>query len=205
MLSSASRGAEVGLGLVPFLGIVGGSFLPDSDEAEFLVNIETPPGSSLDYTKLKSEEVARLARGLDGALYTYVTIGGRTESVDEAIVYVRLKPKTQRRRQPLLEAELRAKLVQLGGVTASIGSGNFENQKQIQLQLRGPDVTELNRLAQILQAEVKKVPGAVDVGLSTRGQKPEILVALDRGLAGSLGVSVGQIGQTLRVAFAGLD
>ena len=195
----------VGALALPFLGLVGGSFLPDSDEAEFLVNIDTPPGSSLDYTKLKSEEVARLARGLDGALYSYTTIGGRTESVDQSIVYVRLKPKHERQRQSILKAELRAKLSKLGGVTASIGSGNFENQKQIQLQLRGPDVTELNRLAQIVQAEVKKVPGAVDVGLSTRGQKPEIDVALDRGLAGSLGVSVGQVGQTLRVAFAGLD
>ena len=195
----------VGALALPFLGLVGGSFLPDSDEAEFLVNIDTPPGSGLDYTKLKSEEVARLARGLDGALYTYTTIGGRTESVDQSIVYVRLKPKSERQRQSILKAELRARLVKLGGVTASIGSGNFENQKQIQLQLRGPDVQELNRVANILQAEVKKVPGAVDVGLSTRGQKPEILVALDRGLAGSLGVSVGQIGQTLRVAFAGLD
>src|SRR3954464_1558073 len=47
----------VGALALPFLGLVGGSFLPDSDEAEFLVNIDTPPGSGLDYTKLKSEEV----------------------------------------------------------------------------------------------------------------------------------------------------
>ena len=195
----------VGALALPALGLVGGGFLPDSDEAEFLINIETPPGSSLDYTKLKSEEVARLARNMSEVLYTYTTIGGRTESVDESIVYVRLKPKSQRERQPIVEARLRAQLVRLGGVTASIGSGNFENQKQIQLQLRGPELDELNRLAQLLKSEVQQVPGAVDVGLSTRGQKPEIDVTVDRGLAGSLGVSVGQIGQTLRVAFAGLD
>ena len=49
----------VGALALPMLGLVGGGFLPDSDEAEFLINIETPPGSSLDYTKMKSEEVAR--------------------------------------------------------------------------------------------------------------------------------------------------
>src|SRR5690606_31547903 len=32
-----------------------------------------------------------------------------------------------------------------------------------------------------------------------------IEVALDRGLAGAVGVSVGQVAQTLRIAFAGLD
>jgi HAE1 family hydrophobic/amphiphilic exporter-1 len=49
------------------------------------------------------------------------------------------------------------------------------------------------------------VTGAVDVGLSTKGQKPELDVQVDRGLAGSLGVTVGQVAQALRPAFAGID
>ena len=52
---------------------------------------------------------------------------------------------------------------------------------------------------------MRKVPGAVDVALSTKGQKPELDVQLDRGLAGSLGVTVGQVAQALRPAFAGID
>jgi HAE1 family hydrophobic/amphiphilic exporter-1 len=49
------------------------------------------------------------------------------------------------------------------------------------------------------------VPGAADVGLSTKGQKPELDVNVDRGLAGALGLSVGQVAQALRAAFAGVD
>jgi HAE1 family hydrophobic/amphiphilic exporter-1 len=49
------------------------------------------------------------------------------------------------------------------------------------------------------------VPGAVDVGLSTKGQKPELNVELNRGVAGALGVTVGQVAQALRPAFAGID
>jgi HAE1 family hydrophobic/amphiphilic exporter-1 len=45
----------------------------------------------------------------------------------------------------------------------------------------------------------------VDIGLSTKGQKPELDVQLDRALAGSLGVTVGQVAQALRPAFAGID
>jgi HAE1 family hydrophobic/amphiphilic exporter-1 len=52
---------------------------------------------------------------------------------------------------------------------------------------------------------MRQVPGAVDVGLSTKGQKPELDVQVDRGLAGSLGVTVGQVAQALRPAFAGID
>jgi HAE1 family hydrophobic/amphiphilic exporter-1 len=52
---------------------------------------------------------------------------------------------------------------------------------------------------------VRSVPGAVDVGLSTKGQKPELDVQLNRGVAGSLGITVGQVAQALRPAFAGID
>jgi HAE1 family hydrophobic/amphiphilic exporter-1 len=52
---------------------------------------------------------------------------------------------------------------------------------------------------------MRQVPGAVDVDLSTKGQKPELEVQIDRGLAGSLGLTVGQVAQALRPAFAGID
>jgi HAE1 family hydrophobic/amphiphilic exporter-1 len=45
----------------------------------------------------------------------------------------------------------------------------------------------------------------VDIGLSTKGQKPELEVDLDRGVAGTLGVTVGQVAQSLRPAFAGIE
>ena len=196
----------VGALALPALGIVGGEFIPVSDNSEMLINIETPPGSNLAYTKVKAEEAAALARAMKEVQYTYTTIGGNTEAVDTGMVYVRLSPKHSRARaQHEIEAALRNQLVRLGGVTASLGNGSFDNTKQIQLQLQGQDSRELNRLATLIEAEFRKVPGAVDIGLSTRGQKPEVEIAVDRGLAGSLGVTVGQTAQALRVAFAGLD
>jgi HAE1 family hydrophobic/amphiphilic exporter-1 len=191
---------------LPALGFVGGSFFPVQDVSEFNILIQTPPGSNLEYTMLKSEEAARLARAKSEVAYTYTTIGGQTGAVDEGTVYVRLKPRADRdRHQELVSTELRGELGRLGGVTASISTGSFDNQKQIQLQIRGPDAAELNRLAEAIAAQVAQVPGAVDIGLSTRGQKPELDVRIDRGLAGSLGVTAGSIAQALRVAFAGVD
>ena len=205
MVALAALSFVIALAL-PALGILGGSFFPVQDVSEFNILVEAPPGSSLEYTRLKTEEAARLARAKPEVAYTYATIGGRTGAVDEGTVYVRLKPKADRQRhQEDVSTEVRAELQRLGGVTASISSGSFDNAKQIQLQLRGADTRELMRLADAIQKEVRQVTGAVDVGLSTRGQKPELDVQIDRGLAGSLGVTVGQIGQALRVAFAGVD
>ena len=52
---------------------------------------------------------------------------------------------------------------------------------------------------------VEQTKGAVDIALSSKGQRPELTVDLDRGLAGSLGLTVGQVAQSLRPAFAGID
>jgi HAE1 family hydrophobic/amphiphilic exporter-1 len=192
---------------MPAMGYLGGGFFPVQDVSEFIVQIETPPGSSLEYTKRKAEEAAALARAKsDEVLYTYTTIGSLTGAVDEGTIYVRLTPKAGRvRHQDTIAAELREDYMKLGGVTASISSGRLDNQKQIQVQVRGTDTRELTRIADEVIAQVRQVPGAVDVGFSTRGQKPELDVRIDRALAGTLGVTVADVAQTLRPAFAGID
>ncbi|MGE0592852.1 MAG: efflux RND transporter permease subunit [Vicinamibacterales bacterium] len=197
----------VGALALPAAGFIGGGFFPVTDDGEFTITLETPPGSNLAYTMAKAEEVAILARAREGEVqYTYATVGGRGDAVDEGAVFVKLTPKADRvRSQADIAASIRRDAGRLTGVTAAIGGGFADGQKQIQLQVRGPDIAELNRLAEEVVAAVRDVPGAVDVGLSTRGQKPELDVQLDRGLAGSLGVTVGQVAQSLRPAFAGID
>jgi HAE1 family hydrophobic/amphiphilic exporter-1 len=49
------------------------------------------------------------------------------------------------------------------------------------------------------------VPGAVDVDLSTKGRRPELEVSVERVLASQLGITLGQVAQALRPAFAGID
>jgi HAE1 family hydrophobic/amphiphilic exporter-1 len=53
----------------------GFGFVPDSDRGELEVAVETPPGSNLEYTRIKAEEVARIARSHPEVAYTYTTIG----------------------------------------------------------------------------------------------------------------------------------
>src|SRR6478672_3199216 len=94
----------------------------------------------------------------------------------------------------------------IGGAQVSVFTSGFGGAfKSIQIQMKGDDARVLTGLAQRAAAEAAKVPGAVDVGLSTRGQKPELEIQLNRGLAGSLGITVGQVAQSLRPAFAGID
>ena len=191
---------------LPVMGYIGAGFVPEMDESEFTLSIETPPGSNLAYTRAKAEELSRIARRQPEVRYTYVSVGGQGEAVDEGTVFVKLTPKAERSRpQSAIVADIRRDMGQVAGVSPSISTGFNEGEKQIQLQLQGPDAGQLAALADAVVAEVRQVPGAVDVGLSTKGQKPELDVQVDRGLAGSLGVTIGQVAQALRPAFAGID
>ncbi|HST61236.1 MAG TPA: efflux RND transporter permease subunit [Longimicrobium sp.] len=203
---AALVGMFLAIGASPTAMKLGFEFFPKDDSSEFEVEIDTPPGSSLEYTKLKSEEVAAMARRIPEVRYTYTTIGGRGGAVDEGRVYVRLLPKADRERgQEEISSAMREEAKRVGGATAALSTGNFGGVKQIMIQLQGPDIAVLNGLAEQVRAQVQQVPGAVDISLSTKGQKPELTVNLDRGLAGSLGVTAAQVAQALRPAFAGLD
>jgi HAE1 family hydrophobic/amphiphilic exporter-1 len=200
------------VGALVLQGMYGGAgFVPVSDNSEMEILVETPPSSNMEYTRLKVEEVSRVVSSHPEVAYTYAAIGTplplRSPGVDQALIYVRLNPKdTRKLSQDALGNIIRGEVTKVGGAKVSVFTSGFGGAfKAIQLELRGPDARVLNSLAEQMQKEVEKVPGAVDVGLSTRGQKPELEVEMRRGLAGRLGVTVGQVAQSLRPAFAGLD
>ena len=200
-------GSFIGALALPAVGLVGASFFGTEDQSEVIVAIETPPGSNLAYTQIKAEEAARMARAhKDIVRFTYTTTGGQTGDVNVGQVYVRLVPKKDRN----IGAEdfgrqLRKEVGQIGGAQMSVFTNTFGgDQKQIQIQLRGGTIKSMTPAAELIADQVRNVKGAVDVGLSTKGQKPELSVDINRGLAGSLGVTVAQVAQSLRPAFAGI-
>jgi HAE1 family hydrophobic/amphiphilic exporter-1 len=195
---------------------VGGGFVPMSDRSEVFIEVQTPPGSNLEYTKMKTEEAARIARAHgDLVRYTFSTIGSSTIAIpgaslaaaDLGSLYVRMVPKAGRNISQYEFGEiLRKEMPQVGGAQIAVFTSGFGGaRKQIQLELRGKESGMLNQLADSIVKLAKNVPGAVDIGLSSKGQKPELEIQLNRDLAGSLGVTVGQVAQALRPAFAGVD
>jgi HAE1 family hydrophobic/amphiphilic exporter-1 len=194
--------------VIPPTRPVGVGFFPEDDRSEFIVNLETPPGSNMAYTRLKAQEAARITRAHPEVRYTYTTLGGGASgTVDEGNIYVRLTPMNERKRSAEEMAQvLRNEMKNVAGVKLSVFTNDFAGgRKQLQFQLKGNDIAALNQAAAQVEEIVRNTPGAVDISLSTKGQKPELEVDLNRGVAGSLGVTVGQVAQALRPAFAGID
>ena len=193
------------------IGKLGSTFFPGEDNGVVFVKVETPPGSNLDYMRLKVVEMQRLIRKYPEVRFSLATIGGQSGAVDEANILVRLYKKTEREKRGMRSAEemevlLREDAAVVGGAKIAVTTNDFQgDQKQVQLQFRGNDGVALQEYANRILPEVAKVKGAVDVSLSSKGQKPELTVQVDRGLAGSLGITVGQVAQSLRPAFAGVE
>jgi len=212
------RLAMVGLALLSFVGalalpatgVVGKSFFPLEDNAEVSLSVETPPGANVDYLRQKVQETLQTVSKYPEVQYTFVTAGGVSGAVDKASVYVKLSSKGERldkgqRGAEALASQMREDVKRIGGADVAVFTNDFAgSQKQISLELRGTDKAALQSVADQYKAAMKATPGAVDVGLSTKGQKPELQVEIDRGLAGALGLSVASVAQAIRPAFAGL-
>ncbi len=193
---------------LPATGIVGGGFFPGDDRSELNMSVQTPPGANIDYMRLKVQEAISIARETQPEIeYTFASVGDGSGSVDKGSVYFKLTPKNDRDRSAEeIGFALRDEVMRIAGADVSVFTDDFAGaEKAIQLQLRGRSIEQLQPVADQYLAALRTVPGAVDVGLSTRGQKPELDIVVDRGLAGSLGLTVGSVAQTLRPAFAGID
>ena len=191
------------VGAIVLQATVGGSsFLPVSDAGVLAVEVRTPSSSSLEYSRLKLESAAALARTLPEtkATNTYVNPGGGR-------IYVDIGKSTERKRSATaVAAELRTLTARLVGAEyVVLDDLNNGAQKPVQVRFSGTDSRRLLELTNEFMDKLRKVPGAVDVGLSEQDPQAELKIELDRGLANTLGISVNDAAQALRVAFAGVE
>ncbi|MGZ5063712.1 MAG: efflux RND transporter permease subunit, partial [Usitatibacter sp.] len=179
------------------------TFLPASDVGIIAVDVRTPSSASLEYAKLKVEKAAELARTLPETVATNTTVsaGGGRMYVDIGKSNVR-----KGRSAAELSVELRKLLSQVVGAEYTVMDDiNNGVRKPVQIQFSGPDSRKLMAITTDFMEKMKKIPGAVDVGLSEQDPKDELKIELNRGLANSLGIAVNDAAQALRVAFAGVE
>ena len=180
----------------------GSSFLPKTDGNMFAVDVRTPSSASLEYSKLKVEKAAELARLIPEtrATNTQVNAGGGRVYVDIG------KSNKRGRSAEQIAQQLRTSLNRLVGAEyVVLDDINNGASKPVQIQFYGPDSRRLMEITNDFMEKMRRIPGAVDVGLSEQEPKDELKIELDRGLANQLGISVGDAAQALRVAFAGVE
>ena len=203
----------VGMAIAVFVGsifmvpLLGTEFVPKADFSETSVSFYTPVGSSLEVTEAKAKQVEAIMREFPEVKYTLATVNtGNAAGKIYANVYVRLVDRKDRSRNAdELSNALRERLKQVPGITVT-HAGLLDavgGNKQVEFSLQGPDIKELDRLAQLVLSKVQNVPGLVDLDSSVKPNKPTVSIEVKRDAASDLGLGVSQIAAQLRTLVAG--
>jgi HAE1 family hydrophobic/amphiphilic exporter-1 len=187
---------------------IGFEFVPQADLGEQVVSIETPVGSSLDYTEAKLRQVDAAVREFPEIEYTYGTVNtGYANGKNQASLYLRLRPLKERKRSPeQLAQPIRERLSSIPGILVSInipGGPGGGVQKQLQLSLQGSDMALLDTISQDVMKRAREIPGLVDLDRNLKAAKPMLSVRLRRDAASDLGLGSAMVAQSLRALFAG--
>ncbi len=178
--------------------LVGTEFVPEADEGFISLRLNTPVGSSLEFTDGKVRQVEEALRAFPEIRLAMSTVG-TDEGRNYARVNLRLVDREQRARsQKTLEREIRKTLAPIAGIELTLGF-----MRPIWVNLTGPDPDTLSSIMRGFQARVAKVPGIADLETSDKAANPALSVRLNNAAAAELGITVQQVGNTLRPLLAG--
>jgi cobalt-zinc-cadmium resistance protein CzcA len=198
---------------------VGKDFLPPLDEGSIWLQVQLPPGMSLE----KSSEMATALRSklktFDEVTYVMTQTGRDDEGVcpfsfSHIEVMIGLKPydtwKNGRRKTDLI-ADMAAMLDTMPGYGVGFSQPIIDMvQDQIAgahsdlaIKIYGEDMTESRRIAEATVEVVKTIPGAADVGIMEEPFLPQLQIVADRDKIAQYGLNVADVAELIEVAIGG--
>jgi HAE1 family hydrophobic/amphiphilic exporter-1 len=200
--------------LVPF-GFIGTEFMTPVDRGEFTVTLELPPGSTLEHTNFVTQDVEQFVSQFAEVKKSFVNVGVSTEGlVGQSSNFVSelnisLVPKGERTRTTDdIGLEIKKHVRQIPGLkvrVSPIGIFGTANQSPIAIVVGGATYDEVRKAAAQVKDLVEVIPGTADVRLSSEEGKPEERIEIDREKLADFGLSMAEVGGTLRLAFNGDD
>ena len=190
--------------LVPTLGT---ELVPELIQGEFFVDAELPPGTQLDVTARRLANLERAAMAMDGVTLVYGVAGtsrqqgGIAGELRENLsqLTLRIAPPISRERETSLMNALRPELDRDGEYAYLFGRPSYFSFKTpIELEIRGYNLSLLDRLADEAVRRLEEIPGLVDVKSSTEGGNPELQIRFNRDRLATLGLSVQQVAGVVR-------
>jgi len=193
-----------------FLHATGKDFLPPDDSGEFEVHIKAPEGTSISMTDTILKQIETELRRLPAVESLMASIGEvEGTSVNEGMIYVRMKPYQQRKQTQFeLMALARKALAKYKGLRTAVTqvsliSGSGFTAYDFNFVLAGPDLKKLEEYSSIIVDRLKKTPGYVDIDTNLQFAKPELQVKIDRNRAQDMGVKIEDIAFSLRTMVGG--
>ena len=217
VLSGLLLSFSIVVGLVPRIGT---EYMPKADEGDLRVRGHMAPGIQLQHLHRQAREIEQsILESVPSEQRDTVAafIGGdRDDSEDwnECWLRVKLVPRSQRDQSveevretlasaigpiPGMKVRVEAQTEMMLARMLSFGGGDVE------VEVRGHNLEEADRLATQVAELMKRVPGLINVNVERPDRRPELAVQVDRVKASLLGVSVRDIAESLDTTIRGAE
>jgi hydrophobe/amphiphile efflux-1 (HAE1) family protein len=186
-----------------YFGSLRKEFIPPQDQAMFLMRVQTPVGSSLEYTSERVREVEQYLASRSDVRRYY-------GAINSANLFVSLRPREERAlSQMQIMDETRTALGKIDGIKVflqDLSTRGFTAQRgfPVEFNVRGPDWDVLREQTQVLITQLTATGLVVDVDTDYRLGQPEVQIVPKRDAAAARGVSVQSITDTVNAAMGSI-
>ncbi len=221
VLGAAAGVIALGLALVPFIGE---DFFPTTDAGAFQLHVRAPVGTRVEQTELIVAAVERAIRrvippadlslvlsniGVNRNAINLATSGSATLNAADADVLVQLGPNRSGSTWDYVR-RLRTTLPnEFPGVTFFALPADIVNQvlnlglpAPLDVQVVGPNKMADYQTATRLAAQIRRIPGAMDVRVQQVANYPDLLFSVDRTLAQQMGLTQREVASDLLVSLS---
>lgn len=196
------------------LGFVQNEFFPKSDQDTIYVNVELPPGTNLSTTKQEAQRLLADFKELPGIKFVSVqtsssysgdTGTGSNES-NNLLFNVVLLDEGERNTSSIELAEIiRDKYADYSAGTISVveSTGGPPAGSDLQIKLFGNDLATLDSYGSKIQDYLRNQAGVVNINKTVKSGTSKMVFVPDLQKMADLGVSVDQVGLSLRTFASG--
>ena len=194
------------LSLTGFI-FIGSELIPEMSQGEFFVDILLPIGTPLEKTEETVAELALLAQEVPGIRSVYAVSGTAAQMGFSATelrenlgqLHIQLIERNNRSSEQRIMDDLRARLVAFPGLEFKISRPTlFSFKTPVEVEIRGYNLEELERLSLSLMQQMRDIPGLRDIKASTEGGNPEVQIVFNRQRVAQLGLDIASIGNVVR-------
>ena len=185
-------------------------FLPSEDNEELIIFTQAAQGISFDsMVKHQLAEVSLLKNNPNiRRFFAGVGVGGPGGSTNTGILFLHLKPRSERKLSAdQLIAKWRPLVNSVPGLRAFLSNpppiqlGAQFTRSMYQMTLQSPDTASLYKYAPILEAKMRELKDLRGVNSDLQVENPQVTVDIDRDKAHVLGVSAQSIEDALYTAY----
>jgi len=188
---------------------IGRDWMPQEDQSELGIYLETPEGSSLELTEGVTREMARKIEQIPGVATVVPASHSFMERVTMSFSTVLLKPPEEREDIAVMGQKVRDAMSDYAHLRPRItfpnALGGRDTFSPIRAMILGPDMGKLVEIAKEMVVEMTSEPSLSDVKANLNLNNPELQVIIDRPLASDLGVRVSDIAGAVRLLMSGED